>query len=258
MSFTQKEYRYAVETNKPVIAFLHENPEAIPSGKCEQDPESKQKLLAFREVCRPKMCKAWISATDLGAKVSRSVIHLIKNNPAIGWVRGDAVPDEGIAITINKLREENEALRTQVERIRKEPPRGAEFLSQGHEKFGIGYAYRQIIDNEQVAWTPMTSMTWDEIFAVVGPCMIREGSDFDVQALLRDEIIKRDRVQIQNKYELEIDSGTYHKIMVQLRALGLITPSEQRRSAKDRGTFWSLTPYGEDYLHRLLAIPRSV
>src|SRR5262245_35648967 len=89
MSYTEKEYCYAAERNKPIIAFLHEHPEDIPSKKCEKNPESKQKLLAFRELCKQRMCKTWSSATDLGGKVSRSLIHLIKNNPAVGWVRGD-------------------------------------------------------------------------------------------------------------------------------------------------------------------------
>lgn len=257
MSYTEKEYRYAAERNKPIIAFLHESPEEIPSKKCEQNPESKQKLLSFRELCRQKMCKTWTSATDLGGKVSRSLIHLVKNNAATGWVRGDAVPDEGTAWTINKLREENEALRAQVERIRKEPPKGAESLAQGKESVGVGYTHKQMIDNRQTITRLSTPMTWDEIFSVIAPCMIREASDYHVRQDLRDAVIKRDSIDVASDYEVEIESGDYYKIMVQLRALGLIRPSEERRSVKDRGTtFWSLTEYGDDYLNRLLAIPK--
>jgi hypothetical protein len=38
------------------------------------------------------------------------------------------------------------------------------------------------------------------------------------------------------------DLGT---VIIQLRALGLIEKSENRRSVSDKGTYWTLTPYGE-------------
>jgi hypothetical protein len=257
-SYTEKEYRYAVERTKPIIAFLHDSPDEIPSGRCEQNPESRQRLLAFRELCRKRMCKTWMSATDLGGKVSRSVIHLIKTNPAVGWVRGDAVPDENTAKTINKLREENEALKTQLEGIRKEPPTGAETLAHGKETVAISYTHKQVIEHRQTITRPSTMMTWDDVFSIVAPSMIREAADFYVRQVLRDGIIKRENLNVRSEYDVAIESGDYHMIMVQLRALGLIRPSEERRSVKDRGTtFWSLTEYGDDYMNRLLAISSS-
>lgn len=257
LSYTEKEYLYAAEKNKPIIAFLHENPETIPSGKCEQNPDSKQKLSVFRQLCKQKMCKPWNSAADLGGKVSRSLIQLIKNNPAIGWVRADAVPDEGTERVINRLREENEALKKEIERIRKEPPKGAEALAQGQEKCAITYFYRQSI--AQTKTSGSIELSWDEIFSIIAPSMIRESSDYNIRNSLLQEILKRRKVDLDFfAQEREIDSGDYHRIMVQLRALGLIAPSEEKRSVKDRGTtYWSLTPYGDDYMNRLLAIPKS-
>jgi hypothetical protein len=257
-SYTEKEYRYAAESNKPIIAFLHESPDRIPSGKCEQNPDSKQKLLAFRETCKQRMCKSWNSATDLGGKVSRSVIHLIKNNPAIGWVRGSAVPDEGTARTINRLREENETLMAQLEGIRKERPKGAESLAQGKERVTISFTHKQTIDHVQTVTRPTTAMAWDDVFSIIAPSMISEAAEFKVLQVLRDGIIKRENLNVVSEYDVAVESGDYHKVMVQLRALGLIRQSEERRSVKDRGiTYWSLTEYGDDYMNRLLAISSS-
>ncbi len=33
LSYTEMEYRYALETGKPVIAFLHKDPDALPKKK---------------------------------------------------------------------------------------------------------------------------------------------------------------------------------------------------------------------------------
>lgn len=94
VGYTQMEYEYAISQGKPVIAFLHKSPGSIASDKTEQTEEGKQKLAAFREIAQKKTCKYWSSSSDLGAKVSRSLMHLMKTNPARGWVRADVLIDE--------------------------------------------------------------------------------------------------------------------------------------------------------------------
>ncbi len=36
VSYTEMEYRYALDRKKPVIAFVHKNPGLLPSQRCEQ------------------------------------------------------------------------------------------------------------------------------------------------------------------------------------------------------------------------------
>ncbi len=44
ISHTEKEYRYAVEKEKPIIGFLHASPGDIPDNRSEQQPENKRRL----------------------------------------------------------------------------------------------------------------------------------------------------------------------------------------------------------------------
>lgn len=76
VSYTEQEYRYAVDTGKPVIAFLHKDPAQIPAGKSETKPESLVKLNEFRDLAQKKVCKYWDSPSDLGSAVSRSLVRL--------------------------------------------------------------------------------------------------------------------------------------------------------------------------------------
>jgi hypothetical protein len=41
-SYTEMEYRYAIETGKPVIAFLHGNPTSISAGRCETTDDGRK------------------------------------------------------------------------------------------------------------------------------------------------------------------------------------------------------------------------
>ena len=54
-----------------------------------------------------------------------------------------------------------------------------------------------------------------------------------------------------------IGTDDFQTIKVQLRALGLITRSEKTRSVKDSGTYWTLTPYGDEVMTQLRAIRKN-
>lgn len=88
-SYTQMEYEYALSKHKPTIAFLHQNVGSIPAAKTESTDEGKQKLEEFRQLPKTKVVKYWFSPSDLGSKVSRSIIQLTKSHPTPGWVRAN-------------------------------------------------------------------------------------------------------------------------------------------------------------------------
>ena len=62
IGYTEMEYRYALKTSKPVVAFLHRNPGKIIADNSETSAEGKQNLHAFRELVEKKLCKHWESA----------------------------------------------------------------------------------------------------------------------------------------------------------------------------------------------------
>jgi hypothetical protein len=47
ISYTEKEYRYALEINKPIISFIHADPGIIPTKLTEATTEGKNKLNIF-------------------------------------------------------------------------------------------------------------------------------------------------------------------------------------------------------------------
>lgn len=85
ISYTEMEYRHAISTEKPVIAFLHKDPTSLPAKHTEQTEEGRKRLEDFRKLAQQKMCKYWSTAQDLGSVVSRSLIMLQKKHPGVGW-----------------------------------------------------------------------------------------------------------------------------------------------------------------------------
>ena len=107
ISYTQMEFEYAMQQGKPIISFLHKHPDDIPVKKTDQDEKKKEKLVKFRELAQKKLIKYWLTPADLGSVVSRSMIRLIKDFPAEGWVKANSVVDENSIKEIAKLQKEN-------------------------------------------------------------------------------------------------------------------------------------------------------
>lgn len=94
-SFTEMEYRYAVQKGIPVLAFIHDNLGDISYEKSEKNEQNRRKLNAFiKYVSNGKMVKFWNGKEDLAGKVSRAMVSAIKLHPSKGWIRGNS--DMGI------------------------------------------------------------------------------------------------------------------------------------------------------------------
>jgi len=93
ISYTEREYDYAVKRGIPVLAFLHSDADAIPAGKTELQQDARERLAAFRQKVEQRMCRHWRTPDDLGGVVSRSLVQAMKLQPGEGWVRGRFASD---------------------------------------------------------------------------------------------------------------------------------------------------------------------
>jgi hypothetical protein len=118
MGYTEKEYRYATSVGKPIIAFLHKDPESIPVKYSEKTARGRAKLEAFRSLVTERLCKFWSGPADLRAVVSTSLFQLIRSDPAIGWLRADRMPQADAAVTALTLQRLVEELEGQLTRVR--------------------------------------------------------------------------------------------------------------------------------------------
>jgi len=266
MGYTEMEYRYALKTGKPIIAFLHKDPDSLPKKNTEKTEEGQKNFKAFRKLAQEKMCKYWETPAELGSVVSRSLIMLQKKHPGIGWVRGDLVPNQETSMEILKLRKQIETLETKLEQARTQAPPGTEKLAQGDEDFTINYTcLSRDSDYESYTWDPVIEVTWDNIFYQISPLMIHEASDLQLRNSLNEmvkiyglPILKKTKQGKEHSFRnFSISDEDFQTIKVQLRALGLINKSEKNRSVKDTKTYWTLTPYGDSAMNRLRAIEKE-
>lgn len=290
LSYTEKEFDFAVSIDKPVMAFLHGDTGSIPASKTELDPDSREKLEAFRDkVQSTKHIKYWATADDLAGKVSRSFTQMRKQFPAVGWVRGD-IETSADALKENiELRKQIDRLQSQLATAQEVTSAVAEGLSGGDDKVTIEarYSIKAYTDSED--WTKRSveltgqlplNVTWNEILGEIGPLMIDEARQTTIKRRLEEWATERlgDEAKasakawvvespdhglpaqepFSGKPTFDLVPKDFDSVIIQLKALGLITKGTRKRGVNDVGPWWILTKAGEDQLTALRAVRRPV
>jgi hypothetical protein len=119
VSFTEKEFDYALAQGKPILAFLIENPSKLTFDKCEGDAEDRVKLSQFREkASKSRLVKHYNNPDELKAQVLQSLYYQFQVNPKQGWVpagqskREDLEEIRNLLTKVLSLESENNELRS--------------------------------------------------------------------------------------------------------------------------------------------------
>lgn len=272
LGYTEKEYDYAVSTKKPVVPLLHEKPDNLSRERTETDEAAWKKLEVFRKkVEKRHTCVYWTSPEELKAKLIVGLTTAVKRHPATGWVRADQVPSGSTLSDLLALRQRVEELEHELEAERTAPPPGTEDLLQGDDAFEIGFRFvaRKTLEafpyHEDTSYQATIEPTWNDIFAGVAPKMINEASDAELRSAFRSHFISLAIADFAGDKDLKgrelrdfkFQDNDLDTCIVQLRALGLVTDSQRKRSLWDTGTYWTLTPFGDRQMVILRALRRT-
>jgi hypothetical protein len=118
ISYTEKEFDYAVSKEIPILAFVHSNPDRIPQGKSESNPELQKKLSDFRDkVTKNRLVSLfdWENPDKLASNVLVAIMRLINIFPRLGWVRASLYDNSELLEQINMLRIENNEINRQLD-----------------------------------------------------------------------------------------------------------------------------------------------
>lgn len=123
ISYTHKEFRYAVENGVPVLVMLHGEPGKIPAENLEATDSGRQSLKDFiKEAEHKRLRKTWTTFGDLKLAVREALDHAKATKPRVGWIRGDAVASIETLEELNEVRKENEKFRVALGNLSVEIP----------------------------------------------------------------------------------------------------------------------------------------
>lgn len=89
ISYTEKEYKYAKSENIPILAFLYDDIDNLPTKKTDDD---RTQIERFRkEVSNGRLIKYYSNAEDLRARVTAAMYQATSSTPRPGWIRADEI-----------------------------------------------------------------------------------------------------------------------------------------------------------------------
>lgn len=264
LSFTELEYRYAVDIGKPIISFLHGSPSEISTGKTDPTAELRKQLSDFREFCQQRLCKYWSNPADLGGKVSRSMTQLMKRHPAVGWVRADYLPDDQ-KIQLLELQRELAEARDQLARGGSLMP--VESLSSGDDEFDLSFFFEtksaKVNSSGNKYWVNSDGFwhtfktTWNEVISTISDALLDGDTELSVTRTLNDEYaallpagtngIGKDKIVAATK----VSSEDMRVLRAQFIALGIVEHSLERSKKQ-----WKLTPSGRQHVLNILTVKK--
>lgn len=254
ISYTEKEFDYAVEKGKKVVALIHGAPDQLPVSKSDVSDVARAKMSDFRrKVSTGRMVKFWNDLDQLPGLVVLSLQKTIKMYPAPGWVRGNQAASSDVLNQINELRIENERLREMIAFEKAKYDFNDQEISHGEDIFIIkteasrnhqGAIYNDSID---------ISITWDEIFKMIGPLVINPTNETAV----RLEFGKFLAATYCPSGRINIDKVFLDTIAAQFTALNYVRIFSSVTVQKSYAVFWQLTENGRAYLTKIMLVKRQ-
>jgi hypothetical protein len=243
ISYTEKEYDYALEKGLKVLAFLHEKPENISLAKSDIQEQLRLKLSDFRNrVSENRLIKYWNNASELPGLVALSLTKTIKTYPAVGWVRATSVSNEEILSEINVIRKENEALKKANAQLVVTNDYTIKEIADLSDCFEILLKYNIKSGGMISQRSNKCTMKWLEIFVAISPYLVKHPHEEIVKSIISEYIASKYKLP---GYSHDIADQVFQTISLQLKAHGLVNINYSKSSTGGMALFWSITKKGE-------------
>ena len=236
VSYTEREYDYAIGQNVPAIGFLLDDTAPWPTIRNDSDSTTKKRLEDFKVKLKKRLVKFWKTKEDLAASIVLALTPLMTEQPRPGWVRGSEVPSAAALNELSRLSLENSELREQLAKLDQERDVARVIDSMRR---------RNISGTLMTDKSPFNS-TLLSFFETIGRELTLERTTADVAQLFRSRLTDESK---------DIDPAFAEEWLKDLALFDLVGPRTERQHLAINITYltnvWSLTSFGKKVLTRI-------
>jgi len=244
ISYTQKEYEYAIAMGVPILGFVIEKDAHWPGDKFDTEGEAVRALADFKDLVRKKPVSFWRDAGDLYGRVSVALNKQMTANPREGWVRARSQANPEIVGELTRLSAENARLRRSLEEANSKSAADhrseIEALWTTMSKTSRELVYK--VSRSDKDWLKSDPVSYATLFEMWSSDLATELNVSEAASTAAMEL-RRD-----------LDKGYWttpvnhvSNILADFMALGLVKPSKRNHGVKDQGSYWTLTPLGVEF-----------
>jgi len=241
ISYTRKEYEYAVGKGIPVLGFLLDDSASWPADLVDKGASDVKKLNEFKALVKKKPVSFWKTADDLYGKVSVALAKQITANPREGWVRSSSLAGPEVTAELTRLSAENarlrEALASAEQKAEADHAAEVEALWERLKSMKISFDYKYT--KAQRDWNQTEKIPYAYLFYLLGSAMVSEVSVEEAANSLAMHLRKD-----KSKGWWTVATNQMRNLFADFMALGLAEPSKRKHAVADKGAYWSLTDFG--------------
>lgn len=246
LSYTEKEYDYAVSKEIPVLGFVIDATASWPADRFEHTSEKRGALDSFKEKIKGRLVNFWSNKDDLHAKVAVSLMKAISTNPRVGWVRSDEAIGPDVIKELTRLSTENSVLRNQLEALRKKEQKFIDISTK--EKEMIDTLMKNKVDvyvtmEGDKEWPEPIEGTLLGLFEAIAPNLLIENT---FEGIASDIALHYKGTGYRTRYPVPTNMTSHW--LADLSALDLVEPSKKKHPVSDNKEYWSLSNEGRSFL----------
>lgn len=247
VSYTEKEYDYAVAKGIPALGFIID-PVVEPLAKHIDKEEDKVFALSkFKVKVKQRPVGFWKTSDDLHGKVSIALMKAFNTTPRIGWTRATGIAGPEVTQELSRLSRENAELRNQLSLAQNlEANDRRTHLQTRIDTLKSISKTLKLRERGQSTWGIDVDTTLFTIFSQLGPEMMVEISIDEASAYLG--LMNNPDENIKLSDYAPVPTNHISLYLADLACFDLVEPSKKKHPVSDKNSYWSLTQEGIDVL----------
>lgn len=248
LSYTEKEYDYAIAQGIPTLGFVLEEGISWPKDKSDTDRPVLKKIKVFKEKIKSKPVSFWKNGEDLYGRCSIALMKAFNAYPREGWVRASQVQDAAAAKEIVRLSSENAELRSRI----------LVFESIADVDVAVDKVIATMRANKRkISVWKKSSKNWEgekevtlyQIFEALAPEMQVEFALTEIARYTATNVIGVPISDLRATWPTP--RNTIRSLLADMAALNCVEPSVKKKPVSDTDEYWSLSEFGAKLLARM-------
>jgi len=245
LSYTEKEYDYAVGKGIPALGFVIETGVSWPREKSDADKATIRRLDAFKTKVQGKPVSFWRNGEDLYGKCSIALMKAFNAYPREGWVRASLVQDAAASKEAVRLSAENAELRSRL----------SAFLKAADEETLIEKTMETLRSNERPlsvykkgsqGWEVVQQLSLYTIFERLAPELQVENDLATIARFVAVNIAGVPHSELREGWPSP--RNAIRSMLADFAALNCIVPSKKKKPVADKNEYWALADLGAKML----------
>lgn len=242
VSYTEKEYDYAVSKGIPVLGFVIDDGAAWPADRVDTEEDKKISLVSFKEKIKSKLVNFWSNKDELHAKFSIAIMKAIVNNPRSGWVKAEDSIGPDVMKELSRLSSENSSLRKEIEQLYKKKSESEDKSKSIIKILGKNKRQMHLWVTESGDWIELGEVSLLQIFQAIAPNLLGENHNLEIAK----DVALHFAEEKKYRNTWPVPSNHLASWITDLHALELVEASKKKHPVSDKKDYWSLSKKGRE------------